>query len=237
MKKSVFLTGAKGGYGLALANTYLENGYVVYATARGATTNEELQKLREGQIGTLHLLDLDVTDEEMIHRAVEHVEKHSGKLDVLINNAAAFPRGDECLETIEVDEFLSVLKVNAIAPLVICRAFLSLLKKSENAKIVNVSSAWGSLAFKSDKKHGGNASYYQYCAAKTALNMLTRTLAFELEKDNIAAIVLHPGGVLDAGGGPKTKVEAAQGIYRVIDELTMKDTSKFLTWQGFEFPW
>lgn len=235
-QKSVLITGAKTGYGFALAQTYLKNEYMVYTCGREANRNEQLSKLKESYPATCHLLDLDVTNEEMIKNTVDYINETNGKLDILINNAGILTNKDS-LDTLNTEEFINIFKVNSISPIFMSRAFLGLLKKSDSAKIINVSSTWGSIWFKSDKNHGGNASYYKYCASKAALNMLTRTLAYELEKDNIITVVIHPGGKGDAGGGPKNKLESAESMFCVINELTIKDTSKFFTWQGFEFPW
>ena len=89
--------------------------------------------------------------------------------------------------------------VNVIAPLMLSRALLPLLKKGADASknqsqiepplIVNISSILGSI--ESNKGNGGGI--YPYRTSKAALNMMTRSLSLDLRKSNIRALAVHPG--------------------------------------------
>ncbi|ETP24792.1 hypothetical protein F441_02267 [Phytophthora nicotianae CJ01A1] len=105
---------------------------------------------------------------------------------------------------------------------------------SDGALVVTVSSQMGSIT---GNKDGGN---YSYGASKAAVNMVNSSLAIDLKKDNIAAIVVHPGYVvtdLTGGLGDVKTDESVRGMTRVIDKVTMADTGKFFHFQGHEMPW
>ena len=106
-----------------------------------------------------------------------------------------------------------------------------MLKKSRNPRVMNVSSWLGSI---SGKQNGGN---YSYCASKAALNMLTRTFAYDVIRDGITAIMVNPGWVQTDMGGSRAKLtaeESVRGLLKVADGLTAGDTGKFYNWDGTE---
>ncbi len=235
-QKVVLITGCTQGYGLALARESLQRGDVTYAGKRSVENTDELMALASEYPELCHVVELDVTNDENMAQVAEMLEKEHGKLDILINNACLWG-GVAKLDTVTTELMTNVFAVNATAPVMMIKALRDLLIKSGEAKVVNVSSTWGSIWFKSDNKNGANAGHIPYCASKAALNMATRAIAFELQPDNVTVVSLHPGGRGDAGGGPKTRGESAESIFALIDSIAIKDTAKFFTWQGFEFPW
>jgi NAD(P)-dependent dehydrogenase (short-subunit alcohol dehydrogenase family) len=81
---------------------------------------------------------------------------------------------------------------------------------------------------------------YSYRASKAALNAVMRSLSLDLAGDGITVIALHPGWVkTDMGGrqAPLAVQESIQGIREVLGRLTIKDTGRFLRWDGHEEPW
>jgi NAD(P)-dependent dehydrogenase (short-subunit alcohol dehydrogenase family) len=164
---------------------------------------------------------------------VKAVGSQTKRLDLLINNAGILPRG-ATIASLEVGTLLRTMHVNAIGPLMVARAFVRLLEKSDYPVILNVSSESGSLALKTT---GGN---YGYCASKAALNMYTRALSFDLQPRGVIVIALHPGWVrTDMGGrsAPLSPKHSALGILSLADRLTLSDCGRFLTWDGHELPW
>jgi NAD(P)-dependent dehydrogenase (short-subunit alcohol dehydrogenase family) len=94
----------------------------------------------------------------------------------------------------------------------------------------------GSLWWK-QQEGGGD---YSYCSSKAALNMITRTLALDLLDDGIISVVVNPGWVQTDMGGEAadlTCAESVEGLLKVIGGLTLKQSGKFLTWDGTEHPW
>jgi NAD(P)-dependent dehydrogenase (short-subunit alcohol dehydrogenase family) len=231
----ILITGASRGIGLELARNYLERGDLVLATARNLNLDvaADLYALAAQHRDRCHLLSLDVTDEAAIVALAAQAATLVDGLDVLINNAGVFPR-NERPETLDAPVLLETLHVNAVAPLIVVRELLNLLRHGQRPRIVNITSQLGSLT----RRASGRC--YSYCSSKAALNMLTRSLAFDLQDDGIIAVVVHPGWVQTDMGGAHAPVlvgESARGIIALADGLTLEQTSKFLTWDGREHAW
>lgn len=229
----ILITGANRGIGLELAWQYLERGDLVLATARNLDAAADLHALAAQHDGRCHLLALEVTDDENIAAMAAQAAVLVDGLDVLINNAGVFPR-NERPETLDAQVLLHTLHTNAVAPLIVVRELLPLLRRGQRPRILNITSQLGSLT----RRASGRC--YSYCSSKAALNMLTRSLAFDLQDDGIIAVAVHPGWVqTDMGGShaPVTPGESAAGIIALADGLTMEHTSKFLTWDGREHTW
>ena len=229
----ILITGASRGIGLELARQYLERGDVVLATARNLETAQDLQALAAQHGERCHLLHLDVTDEDAIVAVAAQARALVDGLDVLINNAGVFPR-NERPETLDAQTMLETLHVNAVAPLLVVRELLDLLRRGRRPRILNITSQLGSLT----RQASGRC--YSYCSSKAALNMLTRSLAFDLQPDGIIAVVVHPGWVQTGMGGAHAPVmvgKSARGIIALADGLLPEQTSKFLTWDGREHAW
>jgi len=129
---------------------------------------------------------------------------------------------------------LEVFRVNTVSPVMVTQACADLLRRGENARVINMSSDAGSITM---KESSGN---YSYPASKAALNMLTRCLAAEFRADNVIVISVHPGWIqTDMGGNsaPKKPADTLPSMMRCIDELTMADTGIFLNWDGSIVPW
>ena len=132
------------------------------------------------------------------------------------------------------EDFTKVFQTNSIGPLLLAERLIDLIKRSPQARIINVSSQMGSITRKS---YGGE---YSYSASKAALNMFTKLMANDLRKDRVIVLSMHPGWVqTDMGGtaAPIKPKESVQGMIAVIEKTTMKDTGKFLDYQGNELPW
>jgi NAD(P)-dependent dehydrogenase (short-subunit alcohol dehydrogenase family) len=70
--------------------------------------------------------------------------------------------------------------------------------------------------------------------------MMTKRLAVETQATGIITVVIHPGWVMTAMGGPRAQItldESVSGMLRVIDNLRIQDNGRFLGWDGEEVPW
>src|SRR4029077_5790488 len=174
-------------------------------------------------------LPLDVRDNATIARAARILPDNEG-LDLLVNNAAIFPgTGDEPFELLDPESFNEAFDCNVTGVARVTRAFLPHLRKSANARIVNISSGAGSIAEKED------SSYYPYSVSKAALNMLTRALAAELRSSGIVMTAISPGWVRTEMGGPGaplTPQESASSLVGTMAGLTIEQTGKFLGRDG-----
>jgi len=232
MGQTILITGANRGIGLALTTELLKGGHSVLATARDMSKAGELTKLHEKHPEGLHILDMDVTSPESIKRAASHVTGISARLDALVNNAAVFPEeGDESIFDMKAEHFREAFETNVIGVIEVTRAFVPLLEKGSNPRIVNISSGAGSVTAKDDY------GYYAYAASKAALNMVTRGLAAEFRPRGICVVAMTPGWVKTEMGGenaPLTPEQSARAIARTITSLTMEKTSLFLERTGDE---
>jgi NAD(P)-dependent dehydrogenase (short-subunit alcohol dehydrogenase family) len=229
----IAITGASRGIGLEFARQYLNRGERVFATCRQPDRADGLQALAGQAPGRLTLLPLDVTRADSIEAAFSAIEAGVEGIDLLINNAGIYYRGERP-GTLDAGKMLDAFAVNSIAPVMVAQRALGLLKRGEQPKIVNITSQMGSLA----RKRGGRD--YSYCASKAALNMLSKALAFDLRASGITVVMMHPGWVqTDMGGqgAPLTPEEAIRGMVNIIDGLTPDDTARFLQWDGKELPW
>jgi NAD(P)-dependent dehydrogenase (short-subunit alcohol dehydrogenase family) len=231
----VLVTGGNRGLGLEFVRQCLARGDLVFAGCRDLENAVDLQTLSVARPQQLTLLTLDVTDEVAIDACVHAVRSQVAGLDLLVNNAGAYPRG-ETPTTLSATTMLQAFHLNSVAPMIVAQRCLDLLRAGIHPKIVNISSKMGSLWWK-EKEGGGD---YSYCSSKAALNMLTRTLAFDLRSDGIIVVALNPGWVQTDMGGPNadlTPAESVRGMLDFIERLTEAATSKFFTWEGQEHPW
>lgn len=227
----VFITGANRGIGLEFTRQLLERGDDVVATARRPDDADELQTLAGEYADQLEILRVDITDADTVAAASRHVDGRA--VDVLINNAGRLSRGGSP-EDFDFDEIEADFEVNAVGTLRMVEAILPALRRSERAKIINITSKMGSIA---DNGSGGS---YAYRMSKAALNMATRSLSRDLRSDSIVALVVHPGWVQTRMGGSNaliTPTKSVTNMLELIDGAGAEDSGKFYEWNGKEVPW
>ncbi len=238
----VLITGAGRGIGLEVARQYAERGDRVLAGCRNIERASELRRLVEAHGNRMVVLPLEVADGNSIAAAVRRAHAEVDGLDVLINNAAINPGdaqtdgpdGPDGQPTLDAARIMEVLRVNAVAPLIVAQSFMALLRAGANPRVVNISSGAGSLTYKTE---GGD---YSYAASKAALNMVTRTFAFNVRGEGVTAVMIDPGWVKTDMGGLDAQLEpeeSARGLLAVIDGLTAHDAGRYLSYDGSEVPW
>ena len=176
--ETVLITGCSSGIGRAAAQAFLDEDWIVYATARNPADIETL-----GEAGC-ELATLDVTDQGDVDRVVDRIVDEEGKLDCLVNNAGYAQFGPT--EDVPTDVVDRQFDVNVYGPHRLTRAVLPHMREQESGTIVNVSSVAGRIAFP-----GGGA----YCGSKFALEAMTDALRNEVEEYGIDAVLVEPGPV------------------------------------------
>ncbi|RAV27487.1 SDR family oxidoreductase [Sinomicrobium soli] len=203
--KKAFITGANKSIGLETARQLLQQGFSVYLGSRNLENGQKaVEQLKaEGWID-VEAVQIDVADDDSVKNARTEIGKKTDVLDVLINNAGITgvkldENGNlipQTAESTSIDVFKEVYETNVYGVLRVTQAFLDLLKKSDEPRIVMVSSSQGSITLHSDP--GYNYKYYHhkgvvYLSSKSALNMVTVNLAYELRNTNFKINAVSPG--------------------------------------------
>ena len=208
------VTGANKGIGLEIARQLAQAGVSVIIGARDVQRGEVAVKnlFSQGLVATC--VQLDLLDEATIAAAAAKISDEHGRLDILVNNAGIVDREDGVPSRAALQAVRRVFETNFFGTLAVTQAMLPLLRKSPAARIVNLSSALGSLTTNGDP----SSPFYQarligYNASKAALNMLTVQLSAELLNSKIVVNSVSPGYVktdLTGGNGVLTPDQAAK---------------------------
>ncbi|WP_040627014.1 MULTISPECIES: SDR family oxidoreductase [Mucilaginibacter] len=236
--KIALVTGANKGIGLETARQLAQNGHFVYIGSRNLENGlSAVAKLKaEGSIN-IEAVQLDITNKESIAAARATIVQKTGVLDVLVNNAGISGGFPQSALQATIDQFRLVYETNVFGVVGVTQAFIDLLKKSPQPRIVNVSSAMGSLSLAAG--HPGSPKMALYQSSKAALNMYTINLAYELRDMPFKVNMVCPGYTkTDFTGhqGTSTVQEAGQRIakYALIDQDG--PTGKFISEEYFLEP-
>ncbi|NIM92328.1 MAG: SDR family NAD(P)-dependent oxidoreductase, partial [Anaerolineales bacterium] len=153
--QQILITGTNRGLGLEFVRQYLDRGDRVYATCRSPESATILQDLSKENSSLLTIIELEVTNENLLDKCVKVVESHTTHLDLLLNVAGVSPEGEDW-DNLSVETMLETFHINSVAPLIIANRVHHLLNEAAEPKIVNLSSGQGSLH---NKRSGGKYSY------------------------------------------------------------------------------
>jgi len=193
--KTGFITGANKGIGFETARQLLQHGFYVYLGSRDLENGQKaVAQLKAEGLSNMEAIEIDVTDENSVKNARAKIGKKTDVLDVLINNAGIPGGMPQTAADTSVDVFKKVYEINVYGVIRVTQAFLDLLKKSDEPRIVMVSSSQGSITLHSDPTY----KYYTYKGAvylssKAALNMYTVNLAYEFRDTNFKINAVSPG--------------------------------------------
>lgn len=217
--KTALITGANKSLGFETARELAKAGYRIFLGARDKTRGEEaVAQLKAEGLDKVELLIIDVSDQASVDHAKAELEGKLDSLDVLINNAGILGGMQQSALTVSVDTAKEVYETNVFGPMRVTQAFIELLKKSDEPRIVNVTSDLGSLTLHNDPKW----AHYEVKAAaygpsKSALNAYTVHLAYELRDTNFKVNAVNPGYTatdFNHHSGPKTIAEGAAPIIK-----------------------
>ena len=239
-KKTVLITGANKGLGFETARQLGKQGYTILVGARDETRGAEAVEKLNSEGFDAGFIQIDATDDETIKLAAQTVGEKYGKLDVLVNNAGIALDSTEKASELSLEILRKTFDTNFFGVIAVTQAFLPLIKKSENGRIVNVSSGLGSLTQNSDPNWAYSAvKPLAYNSSKTALNAFTVILAHELKDTKIKVNSADPGYTatdLNGNSGHKT---VEQGASIITDLATLDEsgaTGGYFDDQGI-LPW
>jgi NAD(P)-dependent dehydrogenase (short-subunit alcohol dehydrogenase family) len=216
-QKIALITGANKGLGFETARQLGKKGVTVLLGSRDQNRGDRAAESLRPELGRVESIPLDVTDPRTIQQAAERIEAQFGRLDILINNAGIIVRRGSVSEP-EIGDLRQTLETNLFGAFAMTKAFLALLRKSREGRIVNVSSTLGSIQIQGDPAWRDQLpATAAYTISKTALNAMTVLLANELRDSGIKVNAVCPGYAatdLNQFQGTKTPQEAVKVIVR-----------------------
>jgi len=175
---TILITGCSSGIGQALALEFKKRGHTVFATARQPAALQALTAMG------LHAVELDVTRADSIAHALAQIQAQAGRLDMLINNAG-YGQFGAVIDT-DPETLRRQFETNVVAPVALSRAFLPLLRASQQACIAHIGSISGLVT----TPFAG-----VYCASKAALHALSDAMRMELGPLGVRVVTVQPGGI------------------------------------------
>jgi NAD(P)-dependent dehydrogenase (short-subunit alcohol dehydrogenase family) len=257
--KTVLITGSNRGLGLSFVKCYAKAGWNVIATTRKDASLDDVRVAKlltvwlcmlpfespansdvlfAAQLKALSpfkIITMDVRDEASVLRMAQELE--GVPIDVLINNAGTFTGSGNMLTTTK-DALMTEFEVHAVGPFLVTRSLLPNLKLAAKnsgkygARVAHLSSVWASIE--------AGSGPYAYASSKAALHMINHRMADEMKRHHIAAFVLDPGYVQTNLPRSSYETEAdrvVSAMVRIIEKSKLKDTDKFVHFDGGEIPW
>jgi NAD(P)-dependent dehydrogenase (short-subunit alcohol dehydrogenase family) len=183
----ILVTGSSSGFGELIARTLAGGGHQVFATMRGvdgknAAAAAALRAWAAAQGASLEVVELDVTLDDSVNRAVDHILVSAGRVDVAVNNAGASARGP--IEAFSVDQMAALLNLNALGPMRVNKAVLPGMRQRRAGLIVWITSTLGRVL----PGRGG-----LYPATKWAAEGLAESLHHQIAAWGVELTILEPG--------------------------------------------
>jgi len=232
-QRVALITGANKGIGFETARQLGRQGITVLIGSREKQRGQKAVDALRAEGLDARLVLLDVTNQATIEQAVAQIQREFGRLDILVNNAGIL------LERVspadgEVENLRGTFETNVFGLFAVTKAFLPLLRKAPAGRIVNVSSALGSLSTMTDP-HRLENKYLAYSASKAAVNMITIALGRELAGTRIKVNAAAPGYTATAMNNFSGTQTVAEGAIASVRLATLPDdgpTAGFLDAKG-----
>ena len=180
--KKILITGVSSGFGYLTANTLLKEGHSIAGTMRSTSGKNEAVAKELGEKG-VHIIELDVTDENSVTNGVTEAIEKLGGLDVVVNNAGVGVLGMQ--EHFTADDMKRVFDVNVFGVQRVLRAAIPYLRQQGHGTLVYISSLLGRMSL---------PFYGPYNATKWALEALAENYRTELSTFGIENCIVEPGG-------------------------------------------
>jgi len=182
--KVAIVTGSATGIGYETAVHLAKNGFHTYATMRNLQKANGITEMAKTENLPLSLIQLDVTDDISVTKAIDTVINESGRIDVLVNNAGYGLVGS--VEDMSIEEMKAQYETNVFGVFRVTKAVLPHMRKQHGGSIVNISSIAGRIAL---------PLYSAYVSTKFAVEGLSESMAYELEPFGIKVAIIEPGAI------------------------------------------
>ena len=215
------VTGATSGFGKAIAIKFAKNGYDVIITGRRKDRLQELEKelLANKNIRVL-TLHFDVRNQKDVEAAVNGLPADWRSIDILVNNAG-LAVGLSHIDSGVVDDWDRMIDTNVKGLLYVTRAVAPLMVERNSGHIFNI----GSIAGKESYENGN-----VYCASKSAVDSLSRSMRIDLLKNNIRVTHIAPGMAITEFSLVRFKGDTskADAVYNGIQALSAEDIAEVI---------
>jgi NAD(P)-dependent dehydrogenase (short-subunit alcohol dehydrogenase family) len=185
LQRSVLITGATDGLGRATALLLAQRGYRIYAAGRSPEKRARLEELAQEKKLPLETLELDVSDDASVQRAVATVLRKAGAIDVLINNAGV--NFSAAVEDLRMEDWRRQFETNFFGVLRVTQTVVPHMRERRRGRIVMMSSVSG---FVTAPTQGA------YSSSKFALEALSNALRLELYPFGVHVILIEPGYIV-----------------------------------------
>ena len=210
------ITGATAGFGKATALQFARNGFDIIITGRRKERLDHLERelLSSGNIRVLSL-NFDVRNREEVATVISNLPEEWKDIEILVNNAG-LAVGMDHIDAGNIDDWERMIDTNIKGLLYVTRAVAPLMVVRNRGHIFNI----GSIAGKESYENGN-----VYCASKSAVDSLSRSMRIDLLKNNIKVTHIAPGMAETEFSIVRFKgdKEKADSVYKGIDPLTGKD--------------
>ena len=188
-KKTALVTGSTAGIGKAITMSLAENGYQVITNGRRPESEVKplLKQLSEASNDKLQHLYCqgDIADEKARQKIRDRITEFCGSLSLLVNNAGVAPKKRVDMLELQEADILALLKTNLIAPFMLTKELVPLLKAGgKESFIVNISSI---------SAYTASTNRADYCISKAGISMMTQLYAQRLIVENIRVFEIRPG--------------------------------------------
>lgn len=177
----VLITGCSSGFGKLAAQDFAQAGHTVFASMRDPGERNQSIAAELSALPNVHVIELDVTDELSVERAVDNIHAHS-ELDVVVHNAGLGVNG--VAEGSTAEQLEHIMNVNLIGVHRLNRAVLPKMRARRRGLLIYVSSGLGRTVL---------PYMSAYCASKYALEAYAESLSYELTTHGIDSTILQPG--------------------------------------------
>ncbi len=217
--KTVFITGATSGIGKACAEKFAAEKHHLILTGRRKERLDELKERLEKEYGIkVYTLCFDVQQKTAVFDSINSLPAEWQQIDILINNAG-LALGRAAFDEADMKDWETMLQTNVHGLLYVSRALLPLLKISSAPHIINI----GSTAAKEIYENGN-----VYCASKTAVETISKSMRIDLLKYGIKVTAVHPGAVETEFSLVRFKgdEQKASATYTGFQPLTAQDVAQ-----------
>ncbi|MDR3410555.1 MAG: SDR family NAD(P)-dependent oxidoreductase [Formivibrio sp.] len=219
-QKTILVTGASAGFGLAIAERFAKRGDKVIACSRRTAS---LEALAAEYAGRVWVLQLDVQDRAAVAAAIESLPVEFQQIDVLVNNAG-LALGLEPAQAASLDDWDTMIATNCSGLVYVTRAVLPGMVERERGQVINIGSTAGLFPYP-----GGNV----YGATKAFVHQFTNNLNADLVATGVRATCIEPGM---SGGTEFSSVRfkgddsRAASVYAGTQPLSAEDIADTVEW-------